>query len=572
MNNLWYRLPFYLTLVSGKEWTGYPLECFNARVGALKNYQICGNSIQSGLPQGYTLLEYISNGYSDEPFINTNITANGNDIYEIDFMIKASTGNRAVFGGHIGTTFRARVLWLDPNGFYPQYGNNGYNTKPVVGTKPVADQRYQFKSSGPLSEINIYGDSQKYYSDYENTETFDGGRIIIFGLEGSGKRDPRTAFMSLYGFRITRDNTVIMNLVPCINPNNEIGMYDTVSKTFLGNAGTGDFIAGPIAQPETPVIPITPQYPALIESVGEKSENLYNQNEIRVNTWINTSGQFVTNNNAQTLVLPVQQGDTYYFTTHWEQQTGSNRFSCLAGYDENMEFVAGTRFSASNPNVDDLEILSFTVNNPSVKFLAFGTYVIKPDWYMIKKNDSSTEYVPEGYKIPVNVNDEITNIYLSEPLRKIGDVADYIDYENQKVVRWFKEETIKPSTEWGITSTGVWIQRSYFDTTVGGATSIICSHFKTVLGGNYPAALQDLTLARDYRVEFIQGLYIRYDALGFTTGEQITQWLAENKPTIVYQLETPIEESIELPEIRLPGACVITTDTKIKPSKMYGKQ
>lgn len=39
------------------------------------------------------------------------------------------------------------------------------------------------------------------------------------------------------------------------------------------------------------------------------------------------------------------------------------------------------------------------------------------------------------YKIPVKVNDNVTNIYLNEPLRKIGDYLDYIDFKNQKVVR-----------------------------------------------------------------------------------------------------------------------------------------
>lgn len=449
MNNLWYRLPFYLTLVSGKEWTGYPLECLNARVGALKNYQIYGNSVQSELPQGYTLLEYISNGVNREPFINTNIMSNGNDVYEIDFSLNLASDTRCVFGGRIGPTSNGRALWLTPNIFYPQYENYEYRYRPIQNISPEVDIRYQYKSSGPLSEINIYGDSQKYYSDYESAETYDGGQIIIFGVANVATRDTRTAYMKVYSFRITRDDTVIMNLVPCINPNNEIGMYDTVSKTFFGNAGTGEFIAGPIAQPETPVMSITPQYPSPIESVGE--------------------------------------------------------------------------------------------------------------------------YTPEGYQIPVNVNGEITNIYLSEPLRKIGDVADYIDYENQKVVRWFKEETIK-SSGWEVTGTGPWLNRTYFDTTAGYVTSVICSHFKSALSGAVVGSLQDLTLARHAYDTYPQRLYIRYDAPGFTTGEQITQWLKENKPTIVYQLATPIEESIELPEIRLPGACVITTDTKIKPSKMYGKQ
>ncbi len=61
----------------------------------------------------------------------------------------------------------------------------------------------------------------------------------------------------------------------------------------------------------------------------------------------------------------------------------------------------------------------------------------------------------EKYKIQLkvtNANNEstITNIYLNEPLRKVGDVADYIDFKTGKVVRKIKEMTIdtKDSNGW----------------------------------------------------------------------------------------------------------------------------
>ena len=48
---------------------------------------------------------------------------------------------------------------------------------------------------------------------------------------------------------------------------------------------------------------------------------------------------------------------------------------------------------------------------------------------------SQENYEPYGYKIPVIVNNQTTNIYLDEPLRKKGDNADYIDYVTQKLIR-----------------------------------------------------------------------------------------------------------------------------------------
>ena len=66
------------------------------------------------------------------------------------------------------------------------------------------------------------------------------------------------------------------------------------------------------------------------------------------------------------------------------------------------------------------------------------------------------------HKIPIKLTDEngeseTKNIYLDEPLRKVGDAADYIDFKTRKVVRYVEKidsyngETI--TTSW-ISSTG----------------------------------------------------------------------------------------------------------------------
>ena len=53
----------------------------------------------------------------------------------------------------------------------------------------------------------------------------------------------------------------------------------------------------------------------------------------------------------------------------------------------------------------------------------------------IEEGVIATEYEP-------HIEPITQNIYLDEPLRKVGDYADYIDFKNQKVVRKVKEEDI----------------------------------------------------------------------------------------------------------------------------------
>jgi len=55
--------------------------------------------------------------------------------------------------------------------------------------------------------------------------------------------------------------------------------------------------------------------------------------------------------------------------------------------------------------------------------------------------NNAPEFEPYGkYKIPITVSGEnvdpvTTNIFLDEPLRKVSDYADYLDFEKQKVFR-----------------------------------------------------------------------------------------------------------------------------------------
>ena len=51
--------------------------------------------------------------------------------------------------------------------------------------------------------------------------------------------------LRMYSFVLSMSNTKVLDLIPCYRKSDgEIGMYDTVSKTFYTNAGTGTFTKG----------------------------------------------------------------------------------------------------------------------------------------------------------------------------------------------------------------------------------------------------------------------------------------------------------------------------------------
>ena len=46
----------------------------------------------------------------------------------------------------------------------------------------------------------------------------------------------------IYSCQIYDDGVLVRDLVPCINADGQIGMWDKVNGVFYGNAGTGEFI------------------------------------------------------------------------------------------------------------------------------------------------------------------------------------------------------------------------------------------------------------------------------------------------------------------------------------------
>ena len=178
------------------------------------------------------------------------------------------------------------------------------------------------------------------------------------------------------------------------------------------------------------------------------------------------------------------------------------------------------------------------------------------------------------YKIPVivsnGIKDNITNIYLNEPLRKIGDYADYIDYESRKVIRKIVEVKFNGSEGWKVFMTD-----SYFYLTVGRYGSIIqeellSSHFvkAKISYSNTDEGIRIINSGNgDARI------MVRPGITSITTLELWQEYLAEQynngaPVTACYVLTEPKEEDIKLPEIYTLKFSTIYIDTNMNPSNL----
>lgn len=184
----------------------------------------------------------------------------------------------------------------------------------------------------------------------------------------------------------------------------------------------------------------------------------------------------------------------------------------------------------------------------------------------VEEGAVATDYEP--YQEPTK-----TAIYLDEPLRKVGDVSDYIDFENGKVVRNIKTQYLDPNYTsitkytW-VNKVGVYFW-GYLDNVYESIPGL--SNRNAEFTANTQVATS-MWLGIKNKNFFWIGIL---DYLGFVDDDTSTAidkfrvWIADNPTYIYYPTSTPTEEPINLPQIpTFKGTTVLSPSTTVQPSSM----
>ena len=193
-----------------------------------------------GLPSGYTKLEYIQNDI--DSYIKTGVLDGTDDLsYEADFTYVSGSGYRYVLGAYGGDNLKNTVLYINLSGDIGGWVNKGY-TNAIMTSGIVSENQ----------RIKCYADSTKFVvNDTTKTSTDigaqrDGVELYLFRRNGDGKnytaQTTSNAIIKLHSLKIKMKNVAVRNFIPAMrNSDGEIGLYDTVTKQFFTNAGTGTF-------------------------------------------------------------------------------------------------------------------------------------------------------------------------------------------------------------------------------------------------------------------------------------------------------------------------------------------
>ncbi len=242
------------------------------------------------------------------------------------------------------------------------------------------------------------------------------------------------------------------------------------------------------------------------------------------------------------------EAGTYTISGNLTQSDGKN--GGYGVYDlEKQEYLVNRSSSGigtSTFTVPESKIysLGFFCNYNSVE----GTQVTYSN-IQLEYGSSATTYEP--------YREATTNIYLDEPLRKVGDTVDYIDYANGKVVRNIKSELVANKT---------WNYRADDDLIYYTDSNIMRSNYAN---SNYFLSGSQKTDTNPY-VLTVNNVFRLYNKNYWSSLDSYKTWLNNHKDLVVeYLLATPTEESISLPQIKIvEGTNYITVNTSTSASNL----
>lgn len=187
---------------------------------------------QSGLPDGYTALEYIQS--SGTQYIDTGRKLTQDSDITIDFRIVGEINRDAgIFGSRESALKNNLTLFQNKN--------------PIVFSGDFSEyQKHRFAAASSLERTKIRMNKagvwvndilKKSWSDVADFETPTNG--LIFDV-GNNNWTGNKASMRLYSYT---DGSA-QQLVPCLDTDGVPCLYDLISKTAFYNQGSGSFTWG----------------------------------------------------------------------------------------------------------------------------------------------------------------------------------------------------------------------------------------------------------------------------------------------------------------------------------------
>ena len=191
-----------------------------------------------GLPDGYTKLQYIQS--SGIQYIDTGVIQDTVN-FQVNLVVSfADTNTRYICGvSNQSPMYFGRYT----NGRFEQ---NQQYTSLVSGVNKRVNLQWGKNSSNNLMKLVVTVDNQSETLISSLNVTVTNKNFLLFANNGNSVNSILSG--RIYSAQIYKNGVLAFSGVPAKNSSNVVGMWDTVTKTFFENAGTGTFEPGPVAQ------------------------------------------------------------------------------------------------------------------------------------------------------------------------------------------------------------------------------------------------------------------------------------------------------------------------------------
>ena len=333
-----------------------------------------------------------------------------------------------------------------------------------------------------------------------------------------------------------------------------------------GSALTAWSVSGNMSQTgtPTPTVPITP------EECGDKTANLCGYLE---QGGVNTIGNFVeSSKRVRTSFIDVEPNAKYTISC-------SDNVLIRIGNQYTTNDASGLISSIYN-DVDGTNLFTFTTNSTAkyivLSFMDSGGANITPSQatgkIMLNTGSTALDYEPFGYKIPITLAGQTQNIYLSEPLRKIGDYGDTVEQDGT-VTRRVKKLVLTGTEEWYPLGTGGHSFRCDNTEILKPASNndpflAICSHYGiTTFNKIYDGSENGVSYAKN--VNYLAFCDSAISAVDAWKSYLSTQYAANTPVCVWYVLQTPTTATVTVPTLTpTKGSNTLSIGTTLQPSEV----
>lgn len=373
--------------------TGLPLNLIASMF--LSKLTISGNTEQRNLPEGYTQVEYLQS--TGTQWIVTDITSDQDTgiyleaAFDEVMPVGSSDNSGNIFIGYINNNFAIGEVLSSGNFYFWRKNGTGATDNGNTGI-PADTAKHTFKNNYLNDGLFVIDDTEKTAPEATFANNY--GMAIFRTTYNSATSYYNTPCKAkIYRIKISQGAEVVHDIFPCTrDTDSKPGMYDTMTDTFMTNAGTGEFMAGAeVAEP-------TPDNPIDVQLCGDRTANLFDEQWRQGNLY---SDENVHDTRiSSTFTMPIKSGETYsakVFESGYRISLSINQYSTptwggvIVDTDWQNDFatIAGTadgyiHISLSRQNET---ALSYT-EAPKV-MLAKGLYTA----------ETMPDYEPYGYKV-----------------------------------------------------------------------------------------------------------------------------------------------------------------------------